>query len=115
LQIVQINDKDLKDAMLLLLAGEVGEKDEGMVNARYIARLMAEDWGFYYTSTTNLHRIKGAMTGVPVLSQADGERICSKADLILKHIEDVPKSGKWRGRAKIGTKKPWYNEVTDWG
>jgi hypothetical protein len=115
LQIVQINDKDLKDAMLLLLAGEIGEKEDGIVNARYIARLMADDWGFYFTSTTNLHRIKDAMTGVLVLSQAEREAICSKVDLILEYIEGAPKSGKWRGRAKVGTKKPWYNEVTDWG
>ena len=58
LQIVQINDKDLKDAMLLLLAGSVGETDNGAVNARYVAKLMSEDWGFYYTSTTNLQKIK---------------------------------------------------------
>ena len=115
LQIVQINDKDLKDAMFLLLVGEVGEKDEGMVNARYIARLMAEDWGFYYTATTNLQKVKEAVAGVPVLTQEHWEIICSKADTILQHIEDAPKSGKWKGRAKVGTKKPWYNEVTDWG
>jgi hypothetical protein len=114
LQIVLINDKDLKDAMFLLLAGEVGEKDEGMVNARYIARLLADDWGFYFTSTTNLHRIKDAVKGVPVLSQTDQEAICSKVELILEYIEGAPKSGKWRGRAKVGTKRPWYNEVTDW-
>jgi hypothetical protein len=49
-----------------------------------------------------------------VLSPADREAICSKADYILEYIENAPKSGKWRGRAKVGTKKPWYNEVTDW-
>src|SRR4030042_5564845 len=47
LQIVQINDKDLKDAMLLFLAAQIGESDEGMINAKYVAKLMSEDWGFY--------------------------------------------------------------------
>ncbi len=57
LQIVQINDKDLKDAMLLLLAGRLGETDQNMINAKYIAKLFSDDWGFYHTATTNLERI----------------------------------------------------------
>src|SRR5512137_1307167 len=65
LQIVQINDKDLKDAMLLLLAGQIGEADKGgVVNARYIAKIMSDEWGFYYTATTNLAKIKLATGGV---------------------------------------------------
>jgi hypothetical protein len=76
---------------------------------------MADDWGFHYTSITNLQRVKDAVSTVPVLTQVQRETICSKADLILKRMEDAPKSRKWQGRAKIGTKKPWYNEVTDWG
>src|SRR4030042_838525 len=42
LQIVKINDKDIKDILLLLLAATVGESDHGMVNARYVAALMAD-------------------------------------------------------------------------
>src|SRR5512136_2656905 len=42
LQIVQINDKDLKDAMLLLLAASLGETDSNTINAKYIAKLMPD-------------------------------------------------------------------------
>jgi hypothetical protein len=114
LQIVQINDKDLKDAMLLLLAGPLGETDKDGINAKYIAKLFSDDWGFYHTGTTNLLRIKEAMSDVKALT--DGERglIAEKADALLKIIEDAPKSDKWKGRAKTGTSKPWYKEVADW-
>ena len=40
--------------------------------------------------------------------------ISKKIDDFLKIIEDAPKSGKWKGRAKTGTKKPWFKEVSDW-
>ena len=114
LQIVQINDKDLKDAMLLLLAGPIGEVDNGMINAKYVAKIMSDDWGFYYTATVNLGKIKVAVDGVAALSETQRAKIRESADLILQYIENAPKSGKWKGRAKTGISKPWFNEVDDW-
>ncbi|MGC8873007.1 MAG: hypothetical protein ACP5SI_00990 [Chloroflexia bacterium] len=114
LQIVQINDKDLKDCMLLLLAAPVGETDEGTINARYVARLLADDWGFWYTATTNLERVKRAMEGVPALTSEQRAIIADKVDRLLQAIEAAPKTGKWKSRARVGTRKPWYNEVSDW-
>jgi hypothetical protein len=114
LQIVQINDKDLKDGMLLLLAAEVGDTDKDMINAKYVAKLMSDDWGFYYTSTQNLEKIKSASIDVPVLTDQHRLAIAQNADRIIQAIENAPKSGKWKGRAKVGTKKTWYNEVSDW-
>ena len=78
LQIVQINDKDLKDAMLLLLAAPVGETDENAINVKYVAKLFADDWGFYYTATTNLKKIKEAMAGVKALTDDQRATIAEK-------------------------------------
>jgi hypothetical protein len=114
LQIVQINDKDLKDAMLLLLAGKIGESDQDSVNAKYVAKLMSDDWGFYYTSTQNLGKVKGALETVKALSEDQRAAIRDQADRLIEAIESAPKSGRWKGRAKVGTSKLWYNEVSDW-
>lgn len=114
LQIVQINDKDLKDAMLLLLAGKIGEDDHDLINVKYVAKLMANDWGFYYTSTMNLSKVKTAVESVRVLTGENCAIICAQADLLLKYIEGTPKSFGWKMRANTGTKKIWYNEVQDW-
>jgi hypothetical protein len=114
LQIVQINDKDIKDALLLLLAASVGNSDKESININYIAKLFAEDWGFYYTATKNLQKIRNAMAGVKVLSDENCRIISEKIDLFLKVIEDMPKTGKWKSRAKTGTSKPWFHEVSDW-
>ncbi len=115
LQIVHINDKDLKDAMLLLLAAPLGETDAGAIHARYVARLFANDWGFYHTATTNLERIKAAVAGVAALDDGQRAAIGAAVNELLQVIEGEPKSGKWKRRAKVGTKKIWYNEVSDWG
>jgi hypothetical protein len=114
LQIVQINDKDLKDAMLLFLAAPVSDTDKNAINAKYVAKLFSDDWGFYYTATINLKRIKEAMAGVRALTDDHRDIIAEKVDYFLKFIEDTPKSGKWKSRAKAGTGKPWYQEVSDW-
>jgi hypothetical protein len=114
LQIVQINDKDLKDAMLLFLAAPVSDTDKNAINVKYVAKLFADDWGFYHTATTNLRRIKEAMSGVKALNDDQRAVIAEKVDYFLKFIEETPKSGKWKGRAKTGTSKPWYQEVSDW-
>jgi hypothetical protein len=114
LQIVQINDKDLKDGMLLLLAAALAETDENAINVKYVAKLFADDWGFYYTATNNLKKIKEASLEVKALKDEQRRTIAEKADLILKTIEDAPKSGKWKSRAKAGTSRSWYQEVADW-
>ena len=51
MQIVEINPKDVKDSVVLLLEHPLGSDDREGIDARYIARLLAGDWGFYYTVT----------------------------------------------------------------
>ncbi len=114
LQIVQINDKDLKDAMLLLLAGQIGENDKDKINVTYLSKLFSDDWGFYYTAIMNLNKVQAAIHGVPALSDQDRLLIKENAETLIKIIEMTPKSGKWKGRAKTGTSKIWYKEVSDW-
>jgi len=114
LQIVQINDKDLKDAMLLLLAAPVSDTDYRALNAKYIAKLFSDDWGFYYTATINLKKIKDAMVAVKALTVDQRIIIAEKIVYLLKLVEETPKSSKWKSRAKTGTNKPWYQEVSDW-
>ncbi len=114
LQIVEINDKDLKDAMLLLLAGQIGEDDNRKINVTYLSKLLSDDWGFYYTSIMNLNKVQAAIHGVPALSDQDRLLIKENAETIIKIVEMAPKSGKWKGRAKTGTSKIWYKEISDW-
>lgn len=113
LQIVQLNEKDVKDVIILLREHETGETDKETINAKYIARLLSNDWGFYYTATTNLRNIRSLLKEYPTLIEADKEFIENKIDNLLAIIEKEPKSFGWKMRAKIGTKKAWYRKVEE--
>jgi hypothetical protein len=115
--------KDLKDCLLLLLSHDVKENtDVEAINLGYIAKLLAEDWGFWYTVTTNLQNIKRFVTELEKLgpeAKIDPKQITAnergdinaKIDTLVKEIEDAPKSFGWKMRAKVGTKKQWYCHV----
>jgi hypothetical protein len=113
LQIVQLNEKDVKDVIILLREHEVGEGDKETINSRYIAKLLSEDWGFYYTATMNLNKIKSLLADYSQLVEYDKELIEDKIDRLINAIENEPKSLGWKMRAKIGTKKQWYRKVEE--
>jgi hypothetical protein len=113
LQIVQINEKDVKDVIILLREHEIGDKDEETINANYIAKLLANDWGFYYTATMNLNKIKNLLDHYSELVENDKKLIEGRIDKLLDIIEVEPKSLGWKMRAKIGTKKQWYRKVEE--
>jgi hypothetical protein len=113
LQIVHINEKDVKDVMMLLLEHEVGDSDSEVVNGKNMSKIMAKDWGFYYTSTTNLNKVKSLLGDYDALSSGDRDVISARIDDLLNMIEKEPKSLGWKLRAKVGTKKQWYNDVEE--
>ena len=113
LQIVQITEKDVKDVIILLREHEIGDHDDETINAKYIAKIFAKDWGFYYTATTNLKKIKQLLGSFNALTDEDKRNVESKIDKLLDIIEKEPKSLGWKMRAKIGTKKIWYRKVEE--
>jgi hypothetical protein len=58
LQIVTLNEKDVKDMLMLFAAHPVGDTDKETINGAFIADIMCKDWGFYYTTTVNLGKIR---------------------------------------------------------
>ena len=117
------SEKDLKDCLLLLKAHNVKEKGEKeSIDASYIAKLLAQDWGFWYTATTNLKKLAKFITEIDKLGlqanihpkqieKEDKEEITRNIEALLERIEKEPKTFGWKMRAKVGTKKKWYNPV----
>ena len=102
LQIVHINEKDIKDSILLLLEHDVGEGDKETINMKRITKIMAEDWGFYYTSTTNLKKIGTFLPKYTNLTDEQRLAITSKIEKLLQGIENEPKKLGWKVRARVG-------------
>ncbi len=113
-QIVQLNEKDVKDMLMLFAAHPVGSEDQETINGKYIADLLAKDWGFYHTTTVNLGKIRNALQRYQALFRPeDVKRVEERIALLLDMIERAPKSLKWKARAAVGTKVQWYNDVED--
>ncbi len=112
-QIVQINEKDIKDVIVLLREHNIGDGDVETINTQYIADLLSKDWGFYYTVTTNLKKTEEYLQKYDVLTEDDVLDVKAKINTLLDMIEQNTKSRRWKMRAKVGTKKKWYKDVED--
>jgi hypothetical protein len=116
-QIVKINEKDVKDLIILFAEHELGSTDDHAVNSSYITKLLAKDWGFYYTVTENLKLVRDQFLDKwrdPSV-QEYLDKVGPRLDALLKQIESEPKSMGWKMRQSIGTKKKWYKDVEEVG
>jgi hypothetical protein len=113
MQIVKINEKDIKDAIILLREHQIADENRESVNGPYIAGLLSEDWGFYYTFTMNLSKVEAFARKYEQLSAEDREDVASKIAVLRKMIEEKPKNFRWKMRARTGTSTKWYREVDE--
>jgi hypothetical protein len=106
LQIVEMNQKDLRDIICMFVDHPVSTNDDG-VNGACLAKLCAKDWGIYKTFTMNLDRL---LQGMQEVALQDGQKNTAAERIRqLKSIfEEVPKSFRWKMRARVGEKVRWY-------
>ena len=107
LQIAELNEKDVGDALALLHGHPVGEEDGASVNAARIAELCAADWGLWRTFTGNLAACHERL-GRYDLPEAERREIATRIAAVAERVEREPKSRGWRLRARIGERKRWY-------
>jgi hypothetical protein len=113
LQIVRINQKDLKDLTVLLLEHPCGSGDREAVDVTYLARLASEDWGLYYTMSRNVARLRAFLEQAGALSGEDRRTAASRLEELWEAVEAAPKGIRWRLRARVGPRVQWYQEVTE--
>jgi hypothetical protein len=113
MQIVKIGEKDVKDTVILLREHELGDEDNDTINMRYIAELLADDWGFYYTVTTNLKKTRDYVDTLQMLKPDEKRLLQSRIDALLESMQKEGKSLKWRMRATAGTKVKWYDDAEE--
>ncbi len=105
LQIVQIEEKDLLDAAALLVDLPVGRSETGIDVGRFTAPL-ASDWGFFHTVELNLPKV--VHFAADRLGESQIRRVARSANELRQAMEAVPKSLRWKARARIGERVPWY-------
>lgn len=108
LQIVQMNEKDLRDAYAILHDHELGEEDDPeKVDGAFIASICGDDWGWYKTVTMNIEKSIDLVDGF--LAAEEKEVYLSRARQLRQMIETAPKSLRWQARARIGEARRWYD------
>jgi hypothetical protein len=103
LQIVELNEKDVRDTVALLHEHEVTDDDAGL-NAARVASLCAADWGLWRTITHNLAEVGRHLEDYDV----DRARVAGRLRRVQERIEAAEKSRAWRLRARVGERKRWY-------
>ena len=113
LQVVQLNEKDVQDTIILLMEHDIGDSDKEEVNGNQVASTLAKEWGFYYTVTVNLDKIRKFLNDYQTLSESDKKIVTERIDKIRKLIEAAPKTMAWKMRARVGPSVKWYNVVEE--
>jgi hypothetical protein len=109
LQIVHLNEKDLRDIWAILHGHDVAEHDQDSVNAAHIARVLAADWGLWRTSRQTVETARDQLRTAP-LGEEDRALLEGRLDRLWARVEAEPKGLRWRSRAKLGDRSKWYEE-----
>jgi len=112
LQIVEINEKDLKDVCMLLRDHAVADRPGDHVDSSRLQSVLCRDWGFSHTFLNNLEKLKTFAVQWSVLA-ADRNTVVSRIDEIAETVNSAPKTLVWKARSVVGTRVRWYSEVEE--
>ncbi len=113
MQIVRINAKDVIDTIVLLLEHPLGDSDNEIIDIGRIARMCADDWGLWRTTTMNLEKVKQLLSGFPQLTEEQRRAVADQVDRALARISAEPKTLAWRMRNRIGDRMKWHKDVDE--
>jgi hypothetical protein len=112
LQIVQIEEKDLLDAVALLTdlptdgpPGEAGPGAAAIDVSRFAAPL-AGDWGFYHTVELNLPKVMSFARDQ--LGAPGAQPVVDSVGRLTDAMQAAPKSMRWKIRSRAGERVTWY-------
>jgi hypothetical protein len=115
LQVRTLTPNDLSDAISILATHSVGAAgDPEVIDAGYIAGLLARDWGFHHTVAANLDVLVASLPhAAGRLGPGELERARQGAAVLGAAIDAEKKTRSWRIRAKVGERVQWWEDVDD--
>src|SRR6266568_5754848 len=112
LQVVETNEKDIRDLIAILkdhdVIDQIAPRDGEVIDAGYVSRLCSEDWGLCKTISLTLGKVLTFLPKYELEPEAI-QTLESRRNKLLHAIETVPKSFKWKLRDKVGDRKRWYD------
>jgi hypothetical protein len=106
-QVIQLNEKDIKDILALLVDHEV-DGDGGIDLAR-LGEVTGRDWGFEHTIRKTFSEVRET-AGSFGLAPGQTAAIEANVTAITAALDTAPKTQKWRIRARVGERLRWYAE-----
>jgi hypothetical protein len=106
LQVVSINEKDVRDLTALLVDHRFAGDDIDLTRILDVTR---NDWGLEHTmhgSLATLGQMIGGFGLAPEQVQAVSDRIAE----LSAALTGAPKGTKWKMRARVGERVKWYEE-----
>jgi hypothetical protein len=130
LQIVQLNQKDILDALRLLLNHPLADVDDpptdtatlgansvsDALSVTRIVSITSADWGWHTTLGDNLHKVAAASP--QLLATEHSHTITARIDALLHAMQATRKGMRWKARSTLGRRAPWYElpeEITPAG
>jgi Uncharacterised nucleotidyltransferase len=108
LQVVEVNWKDVVDALTLAHTHELGRESDGDVIAvDRLAQVTSRDWGWYTTLTDNLAKVVTAAEELSARPQL--QKTMDRIREIDSSLNAERKSLGWKARAAIGRRVAWYD------
>ncbi len=108
LQVGQLTEKDVRDIALLVASHELGDRDAASsMNLSVIAAACAADWGLFTTASDNLDATIRVLANLE-LTENQRQLLSERLRAIRLAIENEPKGTRWKMRARIGRRLPWY-------
>lgn len=105
LQVVETNEKDYLDICAIFADHDLADDDSG-INTPYVARLAAADWGLWRTLEMVSERSERFARDLPDFEAA--ELVAGRLRRLREELDKVPKTRRWKLRARVGERKRWY-------
>jgi hypothetical protein len=111
LQIVQIEEKDLLDAVALLADlptnGAAGsDRPAAAIDVGRFVSPLAGDWGFYHTVEQNMPKVVSFARDR--LGASGAQPVIDSGSRLIDAMHAAPKSLRWKIRSRAGEKVAWY-------
>lgn len=105
LQVVETNEKDHLDLCAIFADHDFSADDSG-INITYITELAAADWGLWRTMGMVAEGSERFALKLPDFGA--GEVVATRLRRLREELDKVPKTRRWKLRARVGERKRWY-------
>lgn len=106
LQVVSVNDKDVRDALALLVDHELADDD---LSVDRVLAATTNDWGLEHTVHRSLATASDLAPGIG-LSPGQLDDVQGRINALTDALNTAPKGRKWKLRARVGERVKWYEE-----